>query len=83
MVVQLLLQGIKPARFKDAVKQQLAWKYGDSYSPSKLTAVMDAQLDKFETEEILGVRISNAVSDKPKDERQGKCVGRGEKETAG
>ena len=26
MVVQLLLQGMKPARFRDAVKQQLAWE---------------------------------------------------------
>ena len=26
MVVQLLLQGMKPARFRDAVKLQLAWR---------------------------------------------------------
>ena len=46
-------------------------------------AIMDAQLDKFEAvEEILGVRISNTVSDKPKDKRQGKDVGRMGKETA-
>ena len=30
MVVQLLLQGMKPARFRDAVKLQLAWEDGDS-----------------------------------------------------
>ena len=29
MVVQLLLQGVKPARFRDAVKQQLALEDGD------------------------------------------------------
>ena len=70
MVVQLLLQGMKPARFRDAVKLQLAWEDGDSGSPRKLMAVMDAQLDKFEAaEEILGVRISNTVSDKSKDKR--------------
>ena len=45
---------------------------------------MDAQLDEIEaTWKILGVRISNAVSDKPKDKRQGKYVGRVGKETAG
>ena len=83
MGVQLLLQGMKPARFKDAVKLQLAWEDGDSDSPSKLMAIMDAQLDKFEAaEEILGVRISNTVSNKPKDKRQGKDVGRVGKETA-
>ena len=38
---------------------------------------MDVQLDKFEAaKEILGVRVSNAASDKPKDKRQGKDVGR-------
>ena len=64
MVVQLLLQGMKPARFRNAVKLQLAWEDGDSDSPSKLMVIMDAQLDKFEAaEEILGVRISNGVSD--------------------
>ena len=32
--------------------------------------IMDAQLDMFEaTEKILGVRVSGAVSDKPKDKR--------------
>ena len=46
-------------------------------------ATMDAQLGTFEaSEEILGVRISNAVSDKPKDKRQSKGVGRVGKETA-
>ena len=75
MLVQLLLQGMKPARFRDAVKLQLAWEDGDSDSPSKLMAIMGAQLVKFEAaEEILGVRISNTVSDKPKDKRQGKDV---------
>ena len=81
MVVQLLLQGMKPARFKDAVKLQLAWEEGDSDSPSKLMAIMNAQLDKFEAaEEILGVRINNTESDKPKDKRQGKDIGRVGKE---
>ena len=47
-------------------------------------AIMDAQLDKFEAaEEILGVRISNTVPDKPKDKRQGKDVGRVGKEKVG
>ena len=70
--------------FRDAVKQQLAWEDGGSDSPSKLIAIMDAQLNKFEAgKEILGVRISNAVSDKPKDKRQRKDVGRVVKETAG
>ena len=36
MVVQLLPQGMKPARFRDAVKLQLAWEDGDSDSPRKL-----------------------------------------------
>ena len=76
MVVQLLLQDMKLARFRDAMKLQLAWEDGDSDSPSKLMTVMDAQLDKFEAaEEILGVRVSNTVSDKPKDKRQGKYIG--------
>ena len=58
MVVQLLLQGMKPARFKDAVKPQLAWEDGGSDSPSKLMAIMNARLDKYEiAEEIQGVRI--------------------------
>ena len=71
MVVQLLLQGMNPARFRDAVKLQLAWEDGDSDSPSKLMAIMDAQLDKYEAaEKILGVCISNTVTDKPKDKRQ-------------
>ncbi|CAM9323839.1 unnamed protein product [Ascophyllum nodosum] len=84
MVVQLLLQGMKPTRFRDAMKQQLAWEDRDSDFPSKLMATMDAQLDTFEAaEEILRVRIKHAVSDKPKDERQGKNVGRVGKETAG
>ena len=83
MVVQLLLQGMKPARFRDAVKLQLAWKEGDSDSPSKLMTIMNAQLDKFEAaEEILRVRINNTESDKPKDKRQGKDIGRVGKETA-
>ena len=83
MVVQLLLQGMNPARFRDAVKLQLAWKDGDSDSPSKLMAIMDAQLDKFEAaEKILGVRISNTVTDKPKGKRRGEDVGRVGKETA-
>ena len=70
MVVQLRLQGMKPARFRDAVKLQLAWEDEDSDSPSKLMAIMDAQLNKFEAaEEILGVHTSNAVSDQPKDKR--------------
>ena len=68
MVVQLLLQGMKPARFRDAVKQKLAWVDGGSDSPSMLMAIMDAQLDEFEAaEEILGVRISNAVSQTTRD----------------
>ena len=63
MVVQLLLQGIKPARFRNVVKLQLASDDGDSDSPSKLMAIMNAQLDKFEAvEEVLVVRISNTVS---------------------
>ena len=83
MVVQLLLQGMKPARFRDAMKLQLDWEDGDSDSPSKLMAIMDAQLDKVEAaEEILGVRINNTVLDKPKDKRQGKDIGRVGKETA-
>ena len=83
MVVQLLLQGMKQARSRDAVKLQLAWEDGDSDSPSKLMAVIDAQMDKFETTaEILGVRISNAASDKPKDKKQDKDVGQVGKETA-
>ena len=70
--------------FRDAVKLQLAWEDGDSDSPSKLMAIMDAQLDKFEAaEEILGVCISNTVSDKPKDKIQGKDIGRVGKKTAG
>ena len=36
MVVQLLLQGMKPAPFRDAVNQQLAWEDGDYGSPCKL-----------------------------------------------
>ena len=45
--------------------------------------IMNAQLDKFEAaEEILGVRINNTESDKPKDKRQGKDNGRVRKETA-
>ena len=84
MVVQLLLQGMKPVRFRDAVKLQLAWEDGDSDSPSTLMVIMDAQLDKIEAaEEVLGVRISNTVSDKPKDRRQSKDVGQVGKETAG
>ena len=83
MVVQLLLQGMKSARFRDAVNLQLAWEDGDSDPPSNLMAIMDAQLDNFEAaEEILGVRISNTVSDKPKDKRQGKDIGRVGKEMA-
>ena len=83
MVVQLLLQGMKPVRFRDAVKLQLAWKEGDSDSPSKLMTIINAQLDKFEAaEEILGVRINNTESDKPKDKRQGKDIGRVGKEAA-
>ena len=82
MVVQLLLQGVKPARFRDAVKQQLAWEDEDPRSPSKLTAITDAQLDKFEAaEEIRRARISSTVLDKPKDKRQSKDVGRVGKET--
>ena len=82
--MQLLLQRIKPARFSDTVKLQLAWEDEDSDSPSKLMAIMDAQLDTFDVaEEVLGVLISNTVSDKPKDKRQGKDDGRVEKETAG
>ena len=74
---------MKPARFRDAVKLQLAWEDGDSDSPSRLMAIMDAQLDKFEAaEEIVEVRISNTVPDKPKDKRQDKDVGRVGKETA-
>ena len=34
-------------------------------------------------EEILGIRISNAASDNPKDKRQGKDIGRMGKETDG
>ena len=46
-------------------------------------AIIDTQLDKFEAaEEILGVRFSNTVSEKAKDKRQGKDVGRVGKETA-
>ena len=46
-------------------------------------AIMDAQLDKFEAaEETLGVRISNTGTDKPKDKRQCKDIGRVGKETA-
>ena len=85
MVVQVLLATrYKSAPFGDAVKQQLVGEDGGSESSSKLMAIMDVQLDKFEAaEEVLGVRISNAVSDKPKDRRQGKGVGRVGKETAG
>ena len=73
MAAQLLLQGMKPARFRDAVKLQLAWEDGDPDSLSTLLAIMDAQLDKFEAaEEILGVVISNTGSNNPKDKRQGK-----------
>ena len=50
MVVHLLLQDMKPARFRDAVKLQLAWEEGDSDSPSKLMTIMNAQLDKFEAD---------------------------------
>ena len=74
---------MKPARSRDAVKLHLAWENGDSDSPSKLMAIMDAQLDKFEAaEEIVEIRISNTVSDKPKEKRQGKGVGQVGKETA-
>ena len=64
------------------MKQQLAWEDGDSDSPSKLMTIMDAQLSKFEAaEEILGIRISNTMSDKPKDKRQDKDIGRVGKKT--
>ena len=70
--------------FRDAVKQQLAWEYGDSDSPSKLMAVMDAQLDKFEAAEaILGVRARDAVSEKPKDKTQCNDGGRVKKNAVG
>ena len=40
----------------DPIKQQLAREYEDSDSPSKLMAIMDAQLDMFESAEVfLGV----------------------------
>ena len=40
-------------------------------------AIMETQLDKLEAaEEIVGARISNTVSDKPKGKRRGKKVGR-------
>ena len=34
LVVQLQRQGMKPVRFRDAVKLQLAWEDGNSDSPS-------------------------------------------------
>ena len=75
---------MKPARFRDAMKQQLTRKDGVFDSPRKSIAIMDGQLDKFEAaEKNIGVRISNPVSDKPKDKRQGKDVGRVGKDTAG
>ena len=62
----------------------MSWEDGDSDSPGMLMAIMSSQLDKFEVaEEIQGVRISNVVSDKPKDKIQGKYVRRVEKVTAG
>ena len=65
-VVQLLLQDMKPARFRDAVKLQLALEDGDSHFPSMLMVIMDAQLDVFEAaEEVVRVRISNTMMDKP------------------
>ena len=51
MVVQLLLQGMKLARFNDAAKQQLAWKDRGPDSPSKLMTIIDVQMDKFEVAE--------------------------------
>ena len=60
MVVQLLQQCMKPAHFRHAVKQQLAWEDGDSNSPSKLMTIMDARLETFLTaEKIVGVRRGN------------------------
>lgn len=65
----------------NTVEQQLAWEDGNHESPSKLMVVMDAQLDKFGArEKTLEVSISDAVSDKLKDKRQGKDCGRVGKE---
>ena len=66
------------------MKQQLSWEDGDSDYPGKPIAITDAQLDKFEAvEKVLGIRISNAVSDEPMDTRQGIYVERVGKETTG
>ena len=68
-MVQLLLHGMKPARFRDAVKKQLVWKDGGSDSPSKLVVIMDAQLDKFEAAENVSVmrcRINRRRRDRAK-----------------
>lgn len=77
MAMLLLLQRMKSFRFRGVVKQQLGWENRSSDSSGKLLAVMDTQVDKFETlEEIQDVRVNDAVSYKLKDKRQGKNDGR-------
>ena len=66
LVVQQMLLGLRLARNRDAVRQQLQYSYDGADCPTSLMEVMELQLDKFEVEEeTLGVMAIERVMGKP------------------
>ena len=46
--MQQMLLGLRPARYRDAVRQQLHFSYDDVDCPTSLMEVMELKLDKSE-----------------------------------
>jgi len=66
LVVKQMLLGLRTARCRDAVWQELQFSYDDADCPTLLIEVMVLQLDKFEAaEEVLGVMATDRSTGEP------------------
>ena len=61
-----MLLGLRLARYRDAVRQQLHFSYDDPECPTSLLEVMELQLDKFKAaEETLSVMATDSATGEP------------------
>ena len=73
LVVKQMLLGLRTARCRDAVWQELQFSYDDADCPTLLIEVMVLQLDKFEAaKEVLGVMVTDSAKARAKAGSSGK-----------
>ena len=73
-----MLLGLRPARYRDAVRLQLQFLYDDAECPTSFLEVMELELEKFEAaEETLGVMAFDRAMGELSDRTMASSSGKG------